>query len=112
MIAIQHWKVYPIHYGTKESNLSQSFMKKMTWQHCHEQFGTPILESTLKKCHRMFKLLSIFVQDATYPIFYDDMSDMDYNKARFVLVLMSKNTTTMREFDSEFSLCTLCDSVE
>ena len=110
MIAIQHWKIYPVYHGVKDSDLSHSLMKKVTWQNCHENYGTPILESTLNKCHRIFELLSIQKSDAVYPLFYDDISEMEFKKVIFVL--RSKNVTTTRELERAFSLSALSSSVE
>ncbi len=81
----------------------------MAWQQCHEDYGTPILESTMKKCHQIFELKSIGMDDAIYPIYYDFKSEMEYNKARFVLT--SNNTTTLRELEEEFPMTSL-SSVE
>jgi hypothetical protein len=47
---------------------------------------------------------------AAYPLFYDDISDMEFKKAIFVL--RSKNVTTMRELERAFSLNALLSSVE
>ncbi len=49
MLAIQHWKDYPVHYGAENSILSMSLMKKVTWQEEHENYGTPITKSTLEQ---------------------------------------------------------------
>ena len=68
MLANQHWKDYPVHYGVENSILSMSLMKKVTWQKEHENYGTPITESTLEQCHRMFKLLSVTKTKANFPI--------------------------------------------
>ena len=110
MLAIQHWKVYPVHYGAENSILSMSLMKKVAWQKEHENYGTPISESTLEQCHQMFKLLSITKTNARYPILYDETSDYDYRQARFVLT--TKNTAMLEELKHEFSLCIEHSSIE
>ena len=110
MLAIQHWKDYPVHYGVENSILSMSLMKKVTWQKEHENYGTPITESTLEQCHIMFKLLFITKTNATFPILYDETSDYEYKQARFVLT--TKNTVTLEELKQEFSLCSENSSIE
>ena len=110
MLAIQHWKVYPVHYGAENSILSMSLMKKVMWQKEHENYGIPITESTLEQCHRMFKLLSITKTNARFPILYNETSDYEYRQARFVL--KTKNTVTLEELKHEFSLCSKNSSIE
>ncbi len=42
MIAIQHQKVFQVHYGDAESMLSRHLMKAISMQNIHKDMGMPI----------------------------------------------------------------------
>ena len=102
MISIQHWKVFPVHYGAEYSPLSMSLMRKVAWQKDHETFGTPISESTYEQCYRVINCLGKERSPAMYPLLYNDITEYEYKRA--IYVLTTKNTVNMKELDQEFSL--------
>ena len=102
MISIQHWKVFPVHYGAENSPLSMSLMRKVAWQKDNETFGTPISESTYELCYRVINRLGKERSPAMYPLLYNDITEYEYKRA--IYVLTTKNTVNMKELDQEFSL--------
>jgi hypothetical protein len=102
MIAIQHWKAFPVYYGSDNSNLSKSLMRKVMWQESNECSGTPISSSIKKYCYRM--LSGKLSSEMIYPILCDDVTSLDYRKANYVL--STKNTVTMKQLNEHFSLVT------
>jgi hypothetical protein len=100
MIAIQHWKAFPVYYGSDNSNLSKSLMRKVMWQESNECSGTPISSSIKKHCYRM--LSGILSSEIKYPILCDDLTSLDYRKANYVV--STKNTVTMKQLNEHFSL--------
>ena len=102
MTAIQHWKVFPVHYGAEDSPLSKLLMRKVTWQKNHESLGTPISKSTYKQCYKVINLLGKERSDAVYPILYNDVTEYEYRRA--IYVLTTKNTVNQKELDQEFAL--------
>ena len=102
MISIQHWKVFPVHYGAENSPLSMSLMRKVAWQKDHETFGTPISASTYKQCYRVINRLGNKRSPAVYPLLYNDITEYEYRRA--IYVLTTKNTVNLKELDQEFSL--------
>lgn len=102
MISIQHWKVFPVHYGAENSPLSMSLMRKVAWQKDHETFGMPISASTYKQCYRVINRLGNERSPAVYPLLYNDITEYEYRRA--IYVLTTKNTVNLKELDQEFSL--------
>jgi hypothetical protein len=48
MIKIQHIKVYQVHYGDKDSNLSSKLMQGSSLQTRYEDMGMPLLDKCLE----------------------------------------------------------------
>ena len=100
MLAIQHWKVFPVYYGSENSEISKSLMKKVMWQETNECFGTPISSSIKNHCYRM--LPGQPSSENIYPILSDDLTPLEYKQATYVL--STKNSVTMKELNEQFSL--------
>jgi hypothetical protein len=49
MITVQHQKVYSIHFGLPDSQLSDQLMKTVSMQILHEDLGIPITIACLEK---------------------------------------------------------------
>ena len=49
MIKVQHLKVYQVHYGDPDSNLSNKLMQATSLQTLHEDMGMPISDDCLDK---------------------------------------------------------------
>ncbi len=50
MIKIQHWKIYQVYFGGKNTKLSQELMKLTSIQYRNENMGVLISEGTLQEC--------------------------------------------------------------
>ncbi len=50
MIKVQHWKIYPVHFGSENDMLSNELMKLMSIQCDNENMGVPILEAIYHGC--------------------------------------------------------------
>ena len=51
MIKIQHWKVFHVHFGLEESNISSQLMQGISIQLIDEDMGVPISEEILVKAN-------------------------------------------------------------
>ena len=49
MIIIQHLKVYQVHYGNTDSNLSSKLMQGSSLQTSYEDMGMPLSDKCLDK---------------------------------------------------------------
>jgi hypothetical protein len=49
MIKVQHLKVFHVHYGQSDSDMSQQLMKAMSLQIVDEDMGVPVSEISLEK---------------------------------------------------------------
>jgi hypothetical protein len=45
MIKVQHWKIYPVHFGGENDMLSNELMKLASIQCGNENMGDPILDA-------------------------------------------------------------------
>jgi hypothetical protein len=48
MIKVQHLKVFHVHYGQPDSDMSQQLMKSMSFQIIHEDMGVPVSDKCLE----------------------------------------------------------------
>jgi hypothetical protein len=53
MIKVQHWKIYPVHFGGENDMLSDELMKLMSTQCCNENMGVPILDAIYQGCKKL-----------------------------------------------------------
>jgi hypothetical protein len=53
MIKVQHWKIYPVHFGGKNDMLSDELMKLMSIQFYNENMGVPILDAMYQRCKQI-----------------------------------------------------------
>jgi hypothetical protein len=51
MIKIQHWKVFHVHFGLEESNISSQLMQGISIQLIDEDLGVPISKESLIKAN-------------------------------------------------------------
>jgi hypothetical protein len=104
MIAVQHRKVFQVHYAIAESELSTQLMKATSMQIIHEDMGMPITNECLERSSNPTKSrlhLDIHEYSSDYPLLYNGTTNDDYQKAIFVLT--HNNAVTMQELPSEFS---------
>jgi hypothetical protein len=52
MIKVQHWKIYPVHFGGENDVLSDELMKLTSFQCCNENMGVPILDAIYQGCKK------------------------------------------------------------
>jgi hypothetical protein len=50
MIEVQHWKIYPVHFGGENDMLSNELIKLMSIQCGNENMGVPILDAIYQGC--------------------------------------------------------------
>jgi hypothetical protein len=50
MIKVQHWKIYPVHFGGENDMLSKELMRLTSIQSSNENMGVPILDGSLQEC--------------------------------------------------------------
>jgi hypothetical protein len=53
MIKVQHWKIYPVHFGGKNDMLSNEMMKLTSIQCSNENMGVPILDAIYQECQKI-----------------------------------------------------------
>ena len=110
MIKVQHRKIFQVHYGIRESKLSNELMKVASLQILHEGMGVPISDTCIEKARNPSTLsinldeMDIFdaVEDLEYPKIYDGTTQYDLSQANFVLA--NNNCITMEELEEKFIL--------
>ena len=91
MIKVQHRKVYEVHFGDDDSELSQKLMAATTLQVANEDMGVPISkECLLKTTNPMLDMLNQDIHDCSYnpqryPLYYEGTTMFDYQMACKVL---------------------------
>jgi hypothetical protein len=70
MIKIQHWKVFQVHFGLADSQISPHLMKAISFQLIHEDMGVPITDESLLKanCPETSRYVNWFIQIHIYEI--------------------------------------------
>jgi hypothetical protein len=53
MIKVQHWKIYPVHFGGENDMLSNEMMKLTSIQCCNENMGVPISDAIYQGCKKI-----------------------------------------------------------
>jgi hypothetical protein len=53
MIKVQHWKIYPVHFGGKNDMLSNEMMKLTSIQCSNENMGVHILDASYRECQKI-----------------------------------------------------------
>jgi hypothetical protein len=53
MIKVQHWNIYPVHFGGENDMLSNELMKLMYIQFSNENMGVPILDAIYQECQKI-----------------------------------------------------------
>jgi hypothetical protein len=100
MIKVQHRKVYEVHFGDDDSELSHKLMAATTLQVSNEDMGVPIShECLVKTTNPMFVSLNQDIHDCSYdpqqyPLYYEGTTMFDYQMATMVL---SRPVVTMQE---------------
>jgi hypothetical protein len=52
MIKVQHWKIYPVHFGGKNDMLSKKMLKFTTIQSSNENTSVSIYDGSLQECQK------------------------------------------------------------
>jgi hypothetical protein len=70
MIKIQHWKVFQVHFGLADSQISPHLMKAISFQLIHEDMGVPITDESLLKanCPETSRYVNWYIQIHIYEI--------------------------------------------
>jgi hypothetical protein len=53
MIKVQHWEIYPAHFGSENDMLSNELMKLTSIQCRNENMGVPILDASYQECQKI-----------------------------------------------------------
>ncbi len=53
VITVQHWKIYPVHFGGENDMLSDELMKLMSIQCGNENMGVPISDAIYQRCKKI-----------------------------------------------------------
>jgi hypothetical protein len=56
MIKVQHWNIYPVHFGGENDMLSDELMKLTSIQCCNENMGVPILDAIYQGCKKSWMI--------------------------------------------------------
>jgi hypothetical protein len=53
MIKVQHWKIYPVHFGGENNMMSDELIKLTSFQCGNENMGVPILDAIYQECKKI-----------------------------------------------------------
>jgi hypothetical protein len=56
MIKVQHWKVYPVHFGGEDDMLSNELIKLTSIQCGNENMGVPISDAIYQGCKKSWMI--------------------------------------------------------
>ena len=104
MITVQHRKIFQVHFGCPNSEISRLLMQAVSMQSIYEGMGSPISEDLLQRSLNpdLSRLNDTIHQDSSeYPLFYQGTSHTEYNQALYIL--SQGNAVTFKELSDHFS---------
>jgi len=104
MITVQHRKIFQVHFGCPNSEISRLLMQAVSMQSIYEGMGSPISEGLLQRSLNpdLSRLNDTIHQDSSeYPLFYQGTSHTEYNQALYIL--SQGNAVTFKELSDHFS---------
>ena len=104
MITVQHRKVFQVHYGCPDSDISTQLMKAVSMQTIYQGMGSPISDECLQRSMSPVPSrlnLSIHQDCSEYPLFYKGTTHREYAQALYILG--EGNAVTVRELNDKFS---------
>jgi hypothetical protein len=104
MITVQHRKVFQVHYGCPDSDISKQLMKAVSMQTIYEGMGCPISDGCLQRSMSPVSSqlnLCIHEDSSEYPLFYAGTTAKEYEQALYILG--EGNAVTFQELSDKFS---------
>ncbi len=94
MIKVQHWKIYPVHFGSENDMLSDELMK-LSIQCGNENMGIPISEAIYHGCKKSWMIRMILTY--MFILNYFNLTAFNINMLFFIIIMWTYSNCTHKE---------------